>query len=86
MGRDAFVVVAGLPGSGKTTLARALAVELDLPLISKDTIKEALFDALGTGDLEWSKRLGRAAHLVMYGIARRGSIRGSRVALLARGL
>ncbi len=70
MDRDAFVVVAGLPGSGKTTLARALAVELDLPLVSKDTIKEALFDALGTGDLEWSQRLGRAAHLVMYGIAR----------------
>ncbi|MGO9342055.1 MAG: AAA family ATPase [Acidimicrobiales bacterium] len=72
MDRDAFVVVAGLPGSGKTTLARALAVELDLPLISKDTIKEALFDALGTGDLEWSQTLGRAAHLVMYGIAREG--------------
>ncbi len=69
MVRDALVVVAGLPASGKTTLARALAVELDLPLISKDTIKEAMFDALGTGDLEWSQSLGKAAHMVMYGIA-----------------
>jgi len=25
--------------------------------VSKDTIKEALFDALGTGDLEWSQQL-----------------------------
>ena len=70
MDRDAIVVVSGLPASGKTTLARGLAMELGLPLISKDTIKEALFDALGTGDLEWSQKLGRAAHLVMYGLAR----------------
>lgn len=65
-----FVVVAGLPGSGKTTLARDLARELELPLISKDTIKEALFDGLGSGDVEWSQRLGRASHLVMYALAR----------------
>jgi predicted kinase len=66
---DGFVVVAGLPGSGKTTLAVALAKELRIPLISKDTIKEALFDVLGTGDLEWSQTLGKAAHTVMYALA-----------------
>ena len=31
-----------------------MATELGLPLISKDTIKEALFDSLGTGDLDRS--------------------------------
>jgi hypothetical protein len=41
-----------------------------MPLISKDTIKEALFDALGTGDLERSQQLGRASHTVMYALAR----------------
>ena len=66
---DGFVIVAGTPGSGKTTLARSLAPELDLPLISKDTIKEALFDILGTGDLAWSQSLGRASHRVMYALA-----------------
>jgi predicted kinase len=64
-----FVVVAGLPGSGKTTLARPLARELELPLLSKDTIKEALFDVLGTGDLDWSRRLGESAHRIMYAVA-----------------
>ena len=64
-----FVVVAGIPGSGKTTLARPLARKLQLPLLSKDTIKEALFDVLGTGDLEWSQRLGRASHRIMYAVA-----------------
>jgi predicted kinase len=66
---DGIVVVAGIPGSGKTTLARVLAPGLGLPLISKDTIKEALFDMLGTGDLAWSQQLGRASHAVMYALA-----------------
>ena len=65
---NTVVVVAGIPGSGKTTLARALAKELRIPLVSKDTIKEALFDTLGTGDLEWSQQLGLAAHRVMYAL------------------
>jgi chloramphenicol 3-O-phosphotransferase len=38
-------------------------------LLSKDTIKEALFDALGTGDLARSRALGRAAHVVLYALA-----------------
>ena len=70
MGLDGLVIISGIPGSGKTTLARSLSQELDLPLVSKDTIKEALFDALGTGDLAWSQSLGRASHRVMYALAR----------------
>ena len=65
-----FIVVSGLPGSGKTTLARAVASDLELPLLSKDTVKEALFDTLGVGDVEWSKRLGRASVAVLLASAR----------------
>jgi len=66
-----LVVVTGAPGSGKTTLAEALARELALPLLAKDDVKEALFDSLGTGDREWSRRLGRATYDVMFAVARR---------------
>jgi predicted enzyme related to lactoylglutathione lyase len=57
-----FVLVGGWPGSGKTTLARALAAELDLAYLGKDEVKEALMDALGApASVGASQDLGRAA-------------------------
>ena len=44
-----FVVVSGLPASGKSTLGRALAAAWALPFIDKDEILEALFEREGTG-------------------------------------
>ncbi len=65
-----FVLVGGWPGSGKTTLSRALAAELGIPHLSKDAAKEALMDALGApSDVEESRRLGRAAVHVLLGVA-----------------
>lgn len=64
-----IVVVSGAPGSGKTSLARPLAAELRLPLLSKDVVKETLFDELGIGDRLWSRRMGRASMAVLYRIA-----------------
>jgi glucokinase len=54
-----FVVISGLPGSGKTTLGRRLAPALNLPLIDKDDILEHLFAAKGTGDAAWRRALSR---------------------------
>jgi predicted kinase len=69
-GRVTLVLVTGPPASGKTTLARPLAGHLGLPLLGKDTIKEALFDALGTGDRAWSRRLGAASYQVLLALLR----------------
>ncbi|MFF2276281.1 AAA family ATPase [Agromyces sp. NPDC058126] len=43
---DFLIVVNGIPGAGKSTLARPLARELAVPLVAKDAIKEALSDAV----------------------------------------
>jgi len=64
-----FLVMSGLPGSGKTTLGRSLARSLDLPLLDKDDILEGLFDSLGIGDAEWRSRLSRSADEVLRRLA-----------------
>ncbi len=64
-----FVVVSGPPGSGKTTLAPLIAAELELPLVAKDTIKDALMSVLPVPDVEASRQLGRGAVTVMLAVA-----------------
>ena len=64
-----YVLVSGLPGSGKTTISRPLADALDLPLLARDSIKETLWDSLGAGDLAWSRKLGAASAEVFWRLA-----------------
>ncbi|MGC1184745.1 MAG: hypothetical protein WBA31_06285 [Candidatus Dormiibacterota bacterium] len=41
-----------------------------LPLLSKDMVKEQLFDTLGVHDRAWSMKLGAAANEILWAIAR----------------
>ena len=60
------VLVHGPPGSGKSTLAAQLAPALDLPLLSKDAVKETLLDTLGHATRDESRALGAAAGEVVW--------------------
>ena len=64
-----FVVVTGLAGAGKTTVGEPLAAALGVRYISKDRIKEALFDAVGYGGWDLSKTLSHASDIAMVRIA-----------------
>ena len=64
-----FVVVSGPPASGKSTLAPVLARALALPLVAKDTIKDALMSVLPVDDVDASREIGRAAVLAMLAVA-----------------
>jgi predicted kinase len=64
------IVITGLPGSGKTTLARELATRWRLPLLAKDLIKEPLLDTLGAADASQSRRLSDASFAVLFELAR----------------
>jgi broad-specificity NMP kinase len=59
------IIVTGVPGCGKTTLATQLAAELGVRYLGKDQIKEALWDAIGPGDITWSHELGAAASVAL---------------------
>ena len=56
----------GAPGTGKSTVAGALAGSFGLPLLSLDMIKETLADVLGTGGEDWSDQVGDAAAEVVF--------------------
>lgn len=64
-----LVIITGLPGTGKTTLARDTARRLGLPLICKDTIKEPLMEMLGA-DASRSRELSNTAFAVMFSLTR----------------
>lgn len=65
-----MLLVAGMPGSGKTYLSRILGDELGLVVVCKDEIKELLFDDIGFDTHEKKKKLDRAATHSMAYLAR----------------
>lgn len=60
------ILVAGIPAAGKSTMAEALADYLDIPVISKDKIKEIMFDDIGFHSRAEKVKLGIASMNIMY--------------------
>jgi predicted kinase len=65
-----IIIVTGRPAAGKSTVAKWLSQELKLPFVSKDSIREELFDRLGWEDRKWAQELGKASVDMMFYFAK----------------
>ena len=63
------ILVTGMPAAGKSTMAEVMSERLKLPVISKDTIKELLFDNVGFQSRAEKVKLGIASMEIMYYVA-----------------
>jgi glucokinase len=62
------VLVNGIPASGKSTVAREISKLMKWPLFTLDTIKEAFFAHLGTGDRDYNRLLGQASYQAIFAL------------------
>ena len=63
--RHQYLIVTGIPASGKSTVARGLSKELGLEMLDKDEILENLFNEKGIGDVHWRTALSRTADEIL---------------------
>ena len=63
------LLVTGIPAAGKSTTAEYLSEYFDLPVISKDRIKEKLYDDVGFRSREEKVKLGIASMNIKIGRA-----------------
>lgn len=64
-----LILIAGLPATGKTSFAYYLSKKMEIPMVSKDTVKEHLFDTIGFKNRNEKVALGIAAMDIMYHFA-----------------
>ncbi len=83
MKKPVLIIVNGLPASGKTTLARRLAADVQLPVFSRDGMYETLYDALQGDSNECPPLLGAATFTLLYYVA--GSLLAAGQSLLVEG-
>lgn len=60
-----LIILAGMPATGKSTVAAALSQALGYPIMEKDNIKEGLFDTLGFENYGQKRALDHAANDVL---------------------
>jgi len=64
-----LILVNGLPGTGKSTLATKLSRDLRMPCMGKDMLKEFFYDTLAIEGREQSRMIGRAVIEMLYTLA-----------------
>lgn len=69
MEQPLLIVVSGLPGSGKTTLARVIGTRLRVPVVERDRFAEVWFDALGA-EAPATADLGAVSYELLFHVAR----------------
>ena len=60
-----IILLAGMPASGKSTIAAHLSREFSLPVLEKDAMKEVLFDTLGFSCYAEKRQLDHAANALL---------------------
>lgn len=83
MKKPVLIIVNGLPGAGKTTLAKRLAQDVRLPVFSRDGFYETLYDALAGDTYELPPSLGSASFSLLYAIA--GTVLAAGQSLIVEG-
>ena len=71
MVKPPFIMVSGLPGSGKSYFCRRLQERLPFPIVESDALRRALFPSPDYSIRE-SNRLFHACHLLIEGLLREG--------------
>ena len=60
-----LIILAGMPATGKSTVAAGLSRAFGYPILEKDNIKEGLFDVLGFENYGQKRKLDHAANEVL---------------------
>ncbi len=72
MAKPVFIVVSGLPGTGKSYFCRQLAQRLPVIILESDALRKTLFSS-PSYNLDESSRLFRACHLLIERLLKRGT-------------
>lgn len=71
-----LIIIAGLPGTGKTTVSNELSKRLGFFCLHKDSVKESFYDSMKMSSLEESKRLGYPSVKMILDLAEENIARG----------
>lgn len=83
MKKPLVIIVNGLPGTGKTTLAKQLAKDTKLPVFYRDGLYETLYDALDCQTHGRPPLLGAAVFTLLHYVA--GSVLAAGQSLIIEG-